>query len=71
MVAINSEFQPNKVQLFYNPEKNPATNMGAIPFLKGKTVSNKDGPTFFICEQGRCQLPTTDLQKAMALILKK
>ncbi|MGE4107329.1 MAG: thioredoxin domain-containing protein [Bacteriovoracia bacterium] len=59
----------NSIFEIFNPNKVIAIGLGrgAVPLLKGKTAQNGK-PTIYVCENHVCQLPTTDLEKAVKFI---
>ncbi len=60
--SLWSEFLPN-VTISSGSEAD------ALPLLKGRPTLDKK-ITFYVCEDGTCKLPTTDLQKLMELVLE-
>ena len=63
---IHKTFSPNKVLAAV---WSGAANEAMLPLIKDRVVL-EGKPTFYVCEGGACALPTNDIEKAKALIVK-
>ena len=62
---INSQFLPNVVLALGDPAG--LEDESALPVFRGKVI-RENKTTFYVCENGSCQLPTTELEKMKQLV---
>ncbi|GAB6281893.1 MAG: thioredoxin domain-containing protein [Ignavibacterium sp.] len=67
LTTLQKNFIPNKILIYKNPFDNNEKLNEIIPFIKDyKMIDEK--ATAYVCKNFSCQLPTTDLNKLLALI---
>ena len=59
--VLRRTYLPNKVLVVASKGKNLKAQSELVPLVKGK-VGRKGQTTAYVCEQGVCQLPTTDVE---------
>ncbi len=62
---LYKSFLPNKVVAFGAPTS--LEDESSIPLFRGRRILGGK-TTIYVCEKGRCKLPTNDVEKAMQLI---
>jgi uncharacterized protein YyaL (SSP411 family) len=68
--AIRSKFLPNKVVLFRPTNGTSSAITGPAPFTRELTAIDGKA-TAYVCRNFRCDIPTTDPEKALELLGKK
>ena len=59
LAVIRGTFLPNRVLVVIG-EREAALLVHSLPLVSGKAVVGDSGATAYVCEQGRCERPTSD-----------